>query len=241
MNLSALSVFILVTCAALICSVLSKKDYYQVLGVEKNASEKVIKKAFRKLALKYHPDKNKSDGASEKFREISESYEVLSDPKKRKQYDTEGEYHFTGRSGAGGNAHFFDFEDIMKMFDDDIMSGFGHNFEGFHGNGGRNHDHQNQHRSAHKRGFGGHQRMHSFNFDGIFADDFGQGEFFRHSGPDPLASGDSFFGAHASAFSHEGQQGYARASSYSSGSGRQSCRTITKKEGNIVSTHTICS
>ncbi|XP_043201089.1 dnaJ homolog subfamily B member 9-like [Amphibalanus amphitrite] len=234
----------LIICFAQACSVLGKKDYYKVLGVSKSASEKEIKKAFRKLALKYHPDKNKEEGASEKFREISESYEVLSDPKKRKQYDNEGEYHFSEGPGGEGHAHFFDLDDIMKMFDDDIMSGFGHSFGGFgHGGSQRNHAHHNQqhHGSNGRRGFGGHQRMNAFDFDDIFADNFGQGNFFMHGGPDPFASGDSFFGSHASAFSHGGKSGHARASSYASGNRHQSCRTVTKREGNMVSSHTICS
>ena len=63
------------------------KDYYQILGVSKSANEKQIKKAYRKLALKYHPDKNKAPDAEAKFKEISEAYEVLSDPKKRKIYN----------------------------------------------------------------------------------------------------------------------------------------------------------
>ena len=240
MNLNAL--FVILAFAAHICSVLSKKDYYKVLGVNKKASEKDIKKAFRKLALKYHPDKNKSEGASEKFREISESYEVLSDPNKRKQYDAEGEYRFSDHAGGRGSAHFFDIDDIMKMFDDDMMSGFGHGFAGFHDTAGqRNNGHQHQYKSGQKRGFGGQQKMNAFNFDDLFAEDFHQGEFFMHGGPDPFASGDSFFGAHASAFSTGGNDGYASSTSYSSGRGHQNCKTVTKREGNVVSTHTICS
>lgn len=67
------------------------KDYYSILGIEKGASEDDIKKAYRKQALKWHPDKNKSPHAEEKFKEIAEAYEVLSDPKKRDIYDQFGE------------------------------------------------------------------------------------------------------------------------------------------------------
>jgi len=67
------------------------KDYYKILGISKNASEDDIKKAYRKLALKYHPDKNKAAGAEERFKEVAESYEVLSDKKKRDIYDQYGE------------------------------------------------------------------------------------------------------------------------------------------------------
>ena len=81
------------------------KDYYKVLGVDKNASQDDIKKAFRKLAVKYHPDKNKDNKvAEEKFKQVNEANEVLSDPEKRKKYDTLGEnwrqYEHAG--GPGG-------------------------------------------------------------------------------------------------------------------------------------------
>lgn len=67
------------------------KDYYDILGIKKSASEDEIKKAYRKQALKYHPDKNKSPGAEDKFKEIAEAYDVLSDPKKKDIYDRFGE------------------------------------------------------------------------------------------------------------------------------------------------------
>lgn len=67
------------------------KDYYDVLGIKKGASDEDIKKAYRKQALRYHPDKNKSPGAEEKFKEIAEAYDVLSDPKKKDIYDRYGE------------------------------------------------------------------------------------------------------------------------------------------------------
>lgn len=77
------------------------KDYYKVLGIAKDASDDEIKKAYRKMALKFHPDKNKSKGAEEKFKEIAEAYEVLSDKKKKKIYDKYGE---EGLKGGGGGA-----------------------------------------------------------------------------------------------------------------------------------------
>ena len=67
------------------------KDYYSILGVKKGASDEELKRAYRKLALKYHPDKNKAAGAEEKFKEIGEAYDVLSDPKKKQVYDQFGE------------------------------------------------------------------------------------------------------------------------------------------------------
>ena len=75
-----------------------KKDYYEILGVSRKASQDEIKKAFRKYALKYHPDRNKSSEAQEKFKEINEAYQVLSDPEKRSIYDQYGH--------AGINSNF---------------------------------------------------------------------------------------------------------------------------------------
>lgn len=76
-------------------------DYYQILGVSKQASLGEIKKAYRQLALKYHPDKNKSADAEKKFKEVNQAYQILSDPKKRQQYDRFGEAAFDSSAGMG--------------------------------------------------------------------------------------------------------------------------------------------
>lgn len=81
----------------------TKRDYYEILGVDKSATKADIKKAYRVLALKYHPDKNKSDDAEEKFKEINEAYQVLSDEKKRQTYDQFGHAAFNQASGMGSN------------------------------------------------------------------------------------------------------------------------------------------
>lgn len=78
------------------------KDYYKILGLAKGASDDDIKKAYRKLALKYHPDKNKEAGAEEKFKEVAEAYEILSDPKKKEIFDKYGEDGLKMGAGGGG-------------------------------------------------------------------------------------------------------------------------------------------
>lgn len=108
---------------------MNKKDYYEVLGVEKTATDAEIKSAFRKLAKKYHPDVSKEENAAEKFKEAQEAYAVLSDPEKRKQYDQFGHAAFAnGGSGAGGFSSYggagFDFGDMSDIFDD-LFGGMG--------------------------------------------------------------------------------------------------------------------
>ena len=99
-----------------------KRDYYEVLGVEKNADDSAIKKAYRQLAKKYHPDANPGDEtAAAKFREASEAYAVLSDPDKRKAYDTYGHAAFDANSAAGASSGFGGF-DFGGMDMSDIFS-----------------------------------------------------------------------------------------------------------------------
>ena len=95
-----------------------KRDYYEILGVSRDASGEVIKKAFRKLALEYHPDRNKVDGAAEKFKEINEAYQVLSDTKKRSAYDRFGHAGLgqNGAEGFQGYENFGGFGDIFDAF-----------------------------------------------------------------------------------------------------------------------------
>ncbi len=96
---------------------MSATDYYKILGVSKNASDKEIKKAYRKLAMKYHPDHTKGDkAAEERFKKISEAYAVLSDKKKRSQYDTFGSTGFRQRYSQEDIFKGFDFSDILKEF-----------------------------------------------------------------------------------------------------------------------------
>ncbi len=103
----------------------NKRDYYEVLGVNRNATEKDLKSSFRKLALQYHPDKNPDPAASDKFKEISEAYEILSSPEKRAAYDRYGHAGVQGSAGFSSNASV---EDIFSHFGDifgDIFDNFG--------------------------------------------------------------------------------------------------------------------
>ena len=101
-----------------------KRDYYEVLGVEKNADEAAIKKAYRVLAKKYHPDMNPGDKEAEKkFKEASEAYAVLSDPEKRRQYDQFGHAAFDGGAGGGFDFNSADFSDIFGDIFGDFFGG----------------------------------------------------------------------------------------------------------------------
>ena len=107
---------------------MAKRDYYEILGVNKQASKDEIKKAYRKLALKYHPDKNKGDKKSEdKFKEASEAYHVLSDDKRKLNYDQFGHAAFDGGGGSQGFGNFdfgSSFSDIFEdFFSDDVFGG----------------------------------------------------------------------------------------------------------------------
>ncbi len=111
---------------------MSKRDYYEILGVSKNAGEEEIKKAYRKLAIKYHPDKNPDDKVAEdKFKEAAEAYEILSNTEKRQRYDQFG--HAGVGGSAGGGFGGMNMDDIFSQFGDIFGGAFG----GFGGGGGQ--------------------------------------------------------------------------------------------------------
>lgn len=112
---------------------MAKRDYYEILGLDRNASESDIKKAYRKLAIQFHPDKNPGDSAAEeKFKEAAEAYEVLSDAQKRSRYDQFGHAGMGGNGGGGGFGGM-NMDDIFSQFGDI----FGGGFSGFGGGGSR--------------------------------------------------------------------------------------------------------
>ncbi len=118
---------------------MAKRDYYEVLGVDKGADEKTIKKAYRKVAMKYHPDRNPDDkAAEEKFKEAAEAYEVLNDPDKKARYDRFGHAGVSG-NGGGGFQGGMTMEDIFSQFGDIFGGEGGSPFESFFGGaaGGR--------------------------------------------------------------------------------------------------------
>ncbi|XP_076468793.1 dnaJ homolog subfamily B member 9-like isoform X2 [Babylonia areolata] len=192
-------------CALLAAISHAAEDYYKILGVSRGASDKEIKKAFRKLAVKYHPDKNKDKGAEDKFVKIAQAYEVLSDPEKRKNYDQFGDESSQGQTFQSN----FNFDDFFKDFDDHFRQ---HNQ--------RHQQHHHHHHNTFKFGGSGGGGGGFFNFDDLFAD--AEDDFFssfHFHNPGSRGGGVHHRGFHRS----------------------QSCRTVTQKMGNMVTTHTICS
>lgn len=245
----------------------SDKTHYDVLGVKKDSTKHEIQKAFRKLAKKYHPDKNKEKGAAEEFMKIFKAYETLSDEKKRKEYNDQMEgnlhnnhgWHTTSSSGMDD----FDIHEFFKQYEDQFMR-HAQNF---------GHDHQQQHHDN-------HHNHHNFHFHGVDLDDlfhdidsdemssFGQ-LFELHNGfnhndnhyqahnihhnlhqhhhtfGDHFGGGDTYFGnLFAAQHERESAHSYAHSSVKQSidsrGSG-YSCKSVTKQVNGMMMTQTSCS
>jgi molecular chaperone DnaJ len=117
---------------------MSKRDYYEILGIAKNASDDEIKKAYRKLAIKYHPDKNPDDKkAEDKFKEAAEAYEVLGNAEKRQRYNQYGHAGVGGASGGFGGGGGMNMDDIFSQFGDIFGGAFGGGFGGGRSSGRR--------------------------------------------------------------------------------------------------------
>ncbi|XP_008314033.1 dnaJ homolog subfamily B member 9a [Cynoglossus semilaevis] len=230
--------------------ILAKRDYYEILGLPRDATERQIKKAFHKLALKYHPDRNKGPDAEAKFREIAEAYETLSDDKRRKEYDqfghgsspggghgggghTGGSYTGGGHAGGGGNYNFrqhfqsfnFNFDDILKDFDH-----FGQHQQ-------QHHFHSNpnfaNHQAHHKRHFEAHAQAHREAMN-RHRGQFQQGAFGGGGG----GVFNNMFEDLEKMFSFNT---HTRTENKFQNTGKQHCRTVTQRRGNMVTTFTDCS
>lgn len=140
-----------------VIGVRGKKDYYKSLGIEKGATEKEIKNAFRQLAKKYHPDKNPGKDTTKKFREIAEAYEVLRDAEERRKYDAQGHNAWSGPNASGFKPGNFNFDDLFKDFDDDLFGDLKPHFAQHFGN----------HKAAHDAA-GGNFDFNDVNFEELF-------------------------------------------------------------------------
>lgn len=166
----------------------AKRDYYDVLGVSRSADEAAIKKAYRKLAKKYHPDTNAGNAqAEQKFKEVTEAYEVLGDPEKRKMYDQFGHAAFDGGQAAGGNGYqstggngyqeyHFEGGNMDDIFGDIFGDMFGHSGSG-DGHFGQGKKQKHSGRTFHWSNFG--KGSSGFEEDSFYGDGFGGGTFAR--------------------------------------------------------------
>merc|ERR1712012_795540 len=189
----------------------AKKDYYKVLGVDRGASDKAIKKAFRKLALKYHPDKNPDEDTSKKFRQIAEAYEALRDEDRRRQYDQMGHNAWGGENSGGFKPGNFNFDDLFKDFDDEFFKDLKGHFS----------QHFGAHKMAHESA-GGHFDFADVNFEEFFNSPFG-----HHADSEMFGRDMDMFGS-SQKIKTETRNG-------------QKCKTVTQKVGNMVTTYTQCS
>jgi len=203
-------------CSFTVC--FGKRDYYKSLGVERDCSNKDIKKAFRKLALKYHPDKNTEKDTTAKFREIAEAYEVLSDEDKRRQYDQDG-HNAWGAPGSGGfKPGNFNFDDLFKGFDDQFFKDMNMDMKGHFAN------HFGNHKAAHEAA-GGTFNLHDINFEEMF-----NSPFMNHDDSE-------MFGRDMGDMDMFGSSQQVKVETR----GGQRCKTVTQQVGNTKTTYTQCS
>ncbi|KAK3767567.1 hypothetical protein RRG08_003829 [Elysia crispata] len=254
----------------LYCEVEAGEDLYKILGVKRDATDKEIKKAFRKLALKYHPDKNKEPDAKEKFLKIGKAYDILGDPEKKRKYDMYGDDSDTGNNNGGGGFH--DFDHFFKHFDEAMNAHkqgghyHRHNGNGFHdfdfGNSGSFfnfddlfHDMDPDEESfffgggngnkKHNNKFNGGSNLHfgGFGFDDDDDDDF----FSDFDDFDMFDFGDDHLKQHHRHHSmhHQGRHTHQNFHQYSHSNmhqhKQQRCQQVTQRVGNQVITFTQCS
>lgn len=211
------NVILLFGLLSIVASASESKDLYEVLGVKRSASEKTIKSAFRKLALKYHPDRNKDDPEAEKkFIEISKAYGILSDKEKRERYDNFGD---TGedQDGFGHHAHSFNFDDLFRAFESGPNS----------------------------QGRGQYFKPHSFSFGNFFDDGFEDEEDEGDVLFNFADSFEELFEFPQTKYQRQANEKQQQHSFFSSSShfssGGKKCHTVTQKIGNIVTTRRECS
>ncbi|KAJ3615081.1 hypothetical protein NHX12_018649 [Muraenolepis orangiensis] len=229
--------------------ILASQDFYHILGVPKDASERQIKKAFHKLAMKYHPDKNKSPDAESKFREIAEAYETLSDDKRRREYDQLGGHGpLPGQGGNGGRANFhqyfqsFNFDDLFKDFD---QFGQPHHNHNHHHRHHHHHSDPDSHAYAHSQAYAHAQAHQKRHFDGHFkahqeASNGNKRQFQQEDFGGAGGVFDNVFEDLEKMFSFNAH-GSRSGSRFQGTTGKQQCRTVTQRRGNMVSTFTDCS
>lgn len=223
------------------------RDLYETLGVKRDATKHEIHKAFRQLAKKYHPDKNKEEGAQDEFIKIFKAYETLSDEKKRKEYDERGKQGSSNGWQTNG-MNDFDMHEFFKQYEDQLHKHaqyFGHH----------HHYHQQQNYNHDRFSF------HGVNLDDLFHDidedefpSFGRlfdefadhGDHVHHSSDldGSFGDGNSFFGSHFPSQIHYALHQYQHEQSvHSSGGDRAGypCHTITKQVNGMMMTQTSCA
>jgi curved DNA-binding protein CbpA len=257
MNISH-SLYLLLTatycCVFLYCDVEAAQDHYKTLGVKRNASIKEIKKAFRKLALKYHPDKNKNKDAQETFMKISKAYEVLSDPKQKEIFDLYGDGEHRATDGGFKNGDFSQFFEQFERaqnvhrqgqhFHRQNSGGFHHftfgdsgsffDFDGVFGGADRNEqDIFGSFGKRTKQNRGGKNGDFSFGFDEDIFDDF-LGNHHAES------SRNTFTQHHNHRRKNMNHHDFNTHKQFSQNR-HQRCQKVTQKVGNQIITFTQCS
>lgn len=242
----------------------NQQDYYEILGVNKDATKHEIHKAFRQLAKKYHPDKNKDKNAQDEFIKIFKAYETLSNEKKRKEYDdrSNGNYnHFNNNYQQTNGLNDFDINDFFKQYEDQFLK----HAQFFQQQHLRNHheqhnSHHNHHHQQHFQNNANHQhfKFHGVDLDDLFHD-IDENEFhsyrtmFNTNGHvhsawdmegDSFGDGASFFGSHLSDQIHDTIHRYNSPTGggfyQQAASSGYSCQTITKQVNGMTMTQTSC-